>query len=312
MPRWRQTLPIFGKHPIASATIAAYCLVVKDYGIEKREGPARTALGCQECRSHRIHVVDDETPMRALSTKMLRNTLWTVVSIVMLQWCLTAASNAQELMQPPSGLRLASSDGAARTTAKTLSVRGECDYSADGVTFNKLERTPIFEQGTVIRTGVDAQTDLFFRRTGATVRLQAGTEIKLEKMTVTVKDGLPIVRTLLDLRKGRICAVVRSKFAGSTLEIRNEAGRSLVEGSGVGRYIITADGTHVSAEGSVIPLKVISKNGIAVVAAGQQFDKKNGKMRSVDPNLWGKELSELDQLQAVTEGLAQQEHSPKP
>ena len=148
--------------------------------------------------------------------------------------------------------------------------------------------------------------DLFFRRTGTTVRLQAGTEIRIEKMTLTIKDGLPIVNTLLDLRKGRIFTVVRSNVAGSTLEIRNAAGRSVVEGSGVGRYIITADGTHVAATGSAIPLKLIRENGITVIAAGQQFDPKEGKTLAASPPLWVKDMIELDELQAVTEEPAAQ------
>src|SRR5208283_6226892 len=101
-------------------------------------------------------------------------------------------------------------------------------------------------QGAIIRTGENARADLFFRRTGTTVRLQAGTEIKLEEMAATVKNGIPSEHTLLDLRAGRIFTVVRSKVAGNIMEIRNAAGRSVVEGSGIGRYIITADGTHVS------------------------------------------------------------------
>jgi hypothetical protein len=86
------------------------------------------------------------------------------------------------------------------------------------------------------------------------------------------------------------------------LEIRNAAGRSVVEGSGVGRYIITADGTHVAAKGSVIPLKVIHENGITVVAAGQRFDQKDGKMLPSTNTAWGKDLIELDELQAATRG----------
>jgi hypothetical protein len=120
-------------------------------------------------------------------------------------------------------------------------------------------------------------------------------------MMLTVQNGLPILNTLLDLRKGRIFTVVRSSVAGSTLEIRNAAGRSVVEGSGIGRYIITADGTHVAAQGSVIPLKVIGENGITVIAAGQQFDPKAGQPFAASPPLWVKDMIELDELQAVTE-----------
>ena len=188
------------------------------------------------------------------------------VPLVILQLSLSATIHADDLKP--------AQENEAPPSAMTISVHGKCDYSEDGVTFIKLEKGQSVEQGAIMRTGDDARADLFFRRTGTTVRLQAGTEIKLEKMTVTMKDGLPIVHTLLDLRAGRIFTVVRSDVVGSTLEIRNAAGRSVVEGSGIGRYIITADGTHVTAEGSAIPLKVIGESGITIVTAGQQFAKE--------------------------------------
>jgi hypothetical protein len=175
-----------------------------------------------------------------------------------------------------------------------------------------LAKGQILEEGAIVRAGDGARADFFFRRMGTTVRLQAGSELRIEKMTLTIKDGLPIVNTLLDLRKGRIFTVVRSSVAGSTLEIKNAAGRSVVEGSGIGRYIITADGTHVTAKGSVIPLKVIGENGITIIAAGQQFDPKEGKPLAASPALWVKDMIELDELQAITEEPAGTAPSPKP
>jgi hypothetical protein len=240
-----------------------------------------------------------------------KNLLGVAIPIVLLQVCLFAVIHAQEVSQTPR-LPLPSPDSAEQPSAMTLSVRGDCDHSENGVTFTKLARTDILDQGAIIRTGEDARADLFFRRTGTTVRLQGGTEIELEKMNATMKDSLPIVHTLLDLRKGRIFIVVRSAVAGSTLEIRNAAGRSVVEGSGIGSYIITADGTHVSAEGSVIPLKVIGENGITIVAAGQQFDRKDGKMLPTTANSWVKELIELDELEAAAGRLAAEKPSPRP
>ena len=183
----------------------------------------------------------------------------------------------------------------------TISTVGKCECSEDGVTFTNLAKGQILEHGVVLRTGEGARADLFFRRTGTTVRLQPGSELRIENMTLTIKDGLSLVNTLLDLRKGRIFTVVRSAVVGSTLEIRNAAGRSVVEGSGIGRYIITADGTHVAAKGSVIPLKVIGENGVTVLAAGQQFDKKDGKPFAASPTFWVKDMIELDELQAVSE-----------
>jgi len=227
-----------------------------------------------------------------------------VISMAMLQFCLPAAMQAQTAN--------AVSDIAPPPNAMTLSVHGKCDYSADGVTFTKLVKGHDFEQGAFIRTGEDARTDLFIRRTGTIVRLQPGTEIQLEKMTSSMKDGLPIEHTLLDLRAGRIFAVVRSEVAGSTLEISNAAGCSVVEGSGVGKYIITADGTHVTAKGSVIPLKVIGENGITIIAAGQQFSRKNGKKFAASTSRWVKDLIEIDELQSVMDESMVKEPPPKP
>ena len=222
------------------------------------------------------------------------------VALAVLMLSLPAVSRAQEAWKPappPSPV----ADHAAAPDAVATSVLGTCEYSDDSVTFNRLTKGQILEQGATIRTGTDAHADLFFRRTGTSVRLQASTDIKLEKMTLSTENGLPLVHTLLDLRSGRIFTVVRSEVVGSTFEIRNAAGRAVVKGSGVGRYIITADGTHVTATGSVIPLKVIGENGITVVAAGQQFDPKDGKALAASPSYWVKEMIELDELQAMSE-----------
>ncbi|HZM04775.1 MAG TPA: hypothetical protein VFC44_17375 [Candidatus Saccharimonadales bacterium] len=205
------------------------------------------------------------------------------------------------LAQFATPLRAQVSDRIAAPTADVFSVKGACEYSDDGSTFTRLEKGHIFKQGAILRTGEDARADLFFRRTGTTVRLQPGTEIKIEKMSSALKDGLPSERTLLDLRTGRIFAVVNSRVADSTFEIRNAAGRSVMEGSGIGKYIITADGTHVSAEGSVIPLKLIGDSGITIISPGQQYARKDGKMLSVKTPLLVQDLIQLDELQATSE-----------
>ena len=233
-----------------------------------------------------------------------KRVLPTALALAMLQWCLPAVSNAQAVkpVQP----------SADQPIAMTVSVTGKCEYSDDGVTFATLPKGHIFQQGATVRTGDDGRADLFFRRTGTTVRLQHGTELRIAKMTLTITGGVAVVDTLLDLRSGRIFTVVRSTVAGSTLEIRNAAGRSVVEGSGIGRYIITADGTHVAAQGSALPLKLIRENGITVIAAGQQFDPKEGKVLAVSPPLWVKDMIELDELQAVIEQPAAPTPPTKP
>src|SRR5438046_342544 len=76
------------------------------------------------------------------------------------------------LAQPQVTIRTnASSD---LPQAIVISVRGKCEYSEDGATFTALQSGHVFSQGVVVRTGDDARTDLFFRRIGTTVRIQAG------------------------------------------------------------------------------------------------------------------------------------------
>ncbi|MBC8001615.1 MAG: response regulator [Opitutaceae bacterium] len=242
---------------------------------------------------------------------MVKGILRVTTLVVLLQTCQLAEIQAQDAGQTPAA-SLSSTNRVDQPIAMTLSVVGKCVYSDDGIAFKKLERGQILQQGTVVRAGENARADLFFRRTGTTVRLQADTEIRIERMAVTRKEGTPMVHTLLDIRAGRIFTVVRSTVPGSTLEIKNAAGRATVEGSGIGRYIITADGTHVSAKGSSIPLKVIGENGITIIEAGQQFAKKDGEMLPASPTDWVKGLIELDELQASTESFITEVPSTKP
>ena len=215
--------------------------------------------------------------------------------------------------------------------AVVVSIHGTCDYSADGATFTKLkayhplpnqgpavrteETRVILYQGAVVRTGEDAQVDLFFRKIGTSVRLQPNTEVKLEEMTRSTQAGVSEMHTLLNLPKGRIFVAVRSLIPGSTFAIRNAAGRSVVEGGGSGRYIITADGTQVADKSSRNPLKVMGDTGITVVAPGQSFSAKEGKMLPVTAPEAVKALIAYDELDALTEEASQppvvKQHSRK-
>jgi hypothetical protein len=226
------------------------------------------------------------------------NTKFFFTGVVSLHLLVSVALQAQVL----STVKVAATSDVPQ--AVTLSVNGQCAYSKDGVTFSELKPGQVFNEGTVIRAGEKSRADLFFRRIGTTVRLQANTEIKLEKMTREMKDGVPALHTLLDLRSGRIFTVVRSLVPGSTLEIRNKAGRSVVEGGGSkGRYIITADGTHVTDKDSTVPLKLVRETGITVITPGQKFEAKEGKVFAVDPSAEVEGYISLDEIQALADEL---------
>lgn len=189
--------------------------------------------------------------------------------------------------------------------AVVLSEHGKCEYSEDGVTFVRLRPGRILKEGAVVRAANNSSADLFFRRIGTSVRIQQNTELKLESMTRELKDGMPVMRTLLDLRSGSIFTVVRSLVPDCTFEIRNKAGRSVVEGGlGKGRYIITADGTHVTDKDSEIPLKVIGETGVTIVTPGQKFHAKEGKLFPLDPPESVELMIDFDELDSLAEQLA--------
>ena len=265
---------------------------------------------------HRYHVnAADDAISRGYDTfakflRTVKNVLRAAVPIAILVLGRPAVSQAQNTLPAPTGFRIASADGAViQPQPVALRVLGKCDYSEDGITFTNLERGHILEQGTVLRTGEGAWADLFLRRTRTTLRLQAGTEISVDRLAITIKGRVATVHTLLNLRRGTIFTVVRSAVADDTLEIWNAAGRSVVEGRGAGNYIITADGTYVTARGSIIPLKLIGENGITIIAAGQQFTQQDGKLHAVSRT---EDLVQMDQFMTSTDGTGAGGPPPEP
>jgi hypothetical protein len=255
----------------------------------------------------------------------VKNSGAAILSVLMVQLSLPALVRAQEKPAPPSGLRILSSDSstgsnifvisahnAIRPHAVAVSTLGKCDCAEDGVAFTNLERGSGLQEGAIIRTGEGGRADFYFWRTGATVRLAAGTEVKLEQMVIHVRGGRPTMDIVLELRAGKILTMVRSAKTDSTLEIRNAAGRSVVEGSRVGRYIITADGIDVNDKDSAVPLKLIRENGTLSIAAGEQFTQQNGKTLFVPSALFVQDLAQLDELQAAARQPLAKEWSANP
>lgn len=247
-----------------------------------------------------------------------------LAAAILLQLLAITSTHAAEPKQVASPTVLTSiPDDADEPNAVILSVTGKCEYSLDGSNFTEIGKKDVFtimvirpegnvartskphlilNQGAIVRTGSNSRVDIFLRRMGTTVRLQENTEIKFEKMSRHLSDGLPVMETLLALRTGRIFTVVRSMVPGSTLEIRNAAGRSMVEGGGgKGRYIITADGTHVTDKKSTVPLKLIGESGITIIKPGMVFHAKEGKLLSLDTPEIVKSLIEFDELDSMME-----------
>ncbi|MBA4149525.1 MAG: hypothetical protein H0X66_15540 [Verrucomicrobia bacterium] len=240
--------------------------------------------------------------MKTKKTRLRNGSIGLILGMMLITPTVARAAEQIKLPTPTTQLILENSETSTEPQAVVVSVKGKCDYSEDGATFTKLEEKQVLKEGVVLRTGEGARADIFFRRIGTTMRLQEQTELTIENMSRHTTDGDPVMRTLLDLKKGRIFTVVRSFVPGSTLEIRNAAGRSVVEGGGTkGRYIITADGTQVADKDSDIPLKVIGQTGVTIITPGQKFLAEEGKLLPHDPSEAVLTFIEFDELQALME-----------
>ncbi len=194
--------------------------------------------------------------------------------------------------------------------AVVLSLHGQATFSPDGKEIKMLKVGEVLNQGAVIRTDPNTRVDLFFRRMAIAVRVTSDTELVLEKMTRSRIGDVLVVQTILDLRKGGIFCFVRGLVADSKFEVKHQIGRSVVEGEGAGGFEIRADSAAVSGRSYFVPLKVISENGTAVIAPGQKFDAKMGKVMRLAPSEEEVTLLQLDELQALNDLLTPQEELP--
>jgi hypothetical protein len=190
-----------------------------------------------------------------------------------------------------------------------LLTNGTCLYSQDGITFHKLRGRDVIFEGSVISTDPSGWCDLFLRRTGTTVRVGPDSQIKLLKLSQESQNGVTVMETLLELRAGRIFTVARALVPGSTLEITDVAGHSVIETGGLGCYMISAP-TNSSDKLSLTPLRVVSQIGTSIIAPGQSYSAKDSAALSLVPSSWETMLIQLDELEAETDkAIAEPQHS---
>lgn len=245
-----------------------------------------------------------------------------VLGIALFQLAALPIAEAQSVKRI-SGKKEVASVNVTEPQAVVLAVSGQGESSEDGQAFSRLKTADrkdalargesedgsvkqlwgqALKAGTVVRTGKIGQTDIFFTRTGTTVRIQADSEVKIEKMERLVKRGEPVSQTVLNLTKGSVFVAVRAYEAGSTFEVKNTAGRAVIGGSGSkGRYIITADGAPVMEKDSDVPLKLITDNGTTVVAPTQKAFSNDARPLALEPSPAEKALIESDDFESFAE-----------
>jgi hypothetical protein len=216
-----------------------------------------------------------------------------------------AESTAAATMESfPAKLPVAPADDTksfARRQVAVLLTEGQCLYAEYGTQFRALQVHDVVYEGAVIRTDKGSWCDLFLRRTGTTVRLAPESEMKITKLSEASENGVPVLDTLLELRNGRIFTVVRALAPGNTLEISDAAGHSVIEGGGLGCYMITAPGPEAGDKLLLTPLRIVGRKGSSVVAPGQSYGPKDAVTLSLVPSYWEKMLIQLDELEAETD-----------
>jgi hypothetical protein len=197
-------------------------------------------------------------------------------------------------------VKLPAAATSSRRQVDVVSTNGVCLYSEDGIKFHQLRARDVLFEGAVIRTGPASWSDLFIRRTGTTVRLAPESQIKFAKLSEASENGVVVMDTLLELSRGRIFTVARALAPGSTFEISDAEGHSVIEEGGLGSYMITAP-TNSGDKLALTPLRVINQIGTSIIVPGQPYNAKNGAALSLVPSSWETTLIQLDELEAETD-----------
>jgi hypothetical protein len=190
-----------------------------------------------------------------------------------------------------------------------LLTEGQCVYSENGVKFRTLRPRDVLFEGAIIRTGPGSWSDFFIRRGGTTVRVAPESEVKVARLSEESQNGVPVMDTLLELRHGRVFTVVRALVPGSTLEITDAAGHSVIEGGGLGSYMITAPANSTDKL-LLTRLRVVNQIGTSVIAPGQNYNAKDGAALSLVPSSWETMLIQLDELEAETDKAMSEPQHP--
>jgi len=153
---------------------------------------------------------------------------------------------AQQVVLPtPNGVNTRArivepAEKVANPVAVVLDVQGTCNISNDGTNFRPLQKSAELAEGTTIQTTTSGRADIFLKQMATTVRLKPNSEITLNRVTQK-KDQRDEVKTIVNVRKGKLLTVVHANVPGSSLDIKNAAGKTLTDTVAGGHYMVSAD-----------------------------------------------------------------------
>jgi len=161
-------------------------------------------------------------------------------------------------------------------------VYGTASYSVGG-NWQPLAEGMKLATGAVLKTGADSTVDLLLPASATALRLNADSELRLDRMNMKSAGETTISDTSVTLLAGALAGTQRKLDSRSSFQINIPDGEVRIVGT---KYQVQADGTVSVIEGEVTITYNSPDNGGSVkatVTAGFSFDTAIGQVVPTTP-----------------------------
>jgi hypothetical protein len=209
----------------------------------------------------------------------------------------------------------ANAQGVKQGVVTVVRMSGTANYTADGTTWKPLLLGAVLQPGSVIKTDPDSTVDIVLGQKAAAVsqgggvginnagayaaglpptsanftaavqqnviRIMAGTELAVDKLTFSDTGAETTSDTELDLKSGKIFGNVKKISAMSKYEIKTPTGVAGIRGTS---FAMGSDGSVICYSGSVV-VSFNGPNGLVVqtLNPGDQYNPATGVVTSLVP-----------------------------
>jgi hypothetical protein len=148
--------------------------------------------------------------------------------------------------------------------ATVVAVKGEAQYSTGGA-WQPVKSGMTLMSGSVIQTADGAEVDLDMGPSGV-LKVESGSTVSIDKLTVEKTSADTITETQLDVRKGKIAGKTKGSLSSaSRYEIKTPTGVAGIRGTVFG---VGADGTISCSSGGPVMVAVFVNGQLTTVQLG--------------------------------------------
>ncbi len=176
--------------------------------------------------------------------------------------------------------------------ATVVSVKGEVQYSTGGA-WQPLKAGMTLMSGSVIQTADGAEANLDLGPSGV-IKVESGSTVSIDKLTVEKTSAETITETQLDVRKGKIAGKVNKQSTASRYEVKTPTGVAGIRGT---TFSVGADGTVSCSSGTVIAAYVDANGNV------QTFEIPAGKKYVPGTGVVPMSQAEIDALNAAADKI---------